>query len=52
MGFDAGDFALECFDPRLELVLRQGSKILFYQLAQRILRAAGKEVILVHVRNR
>ena len=52
MLFDAGDFALQKFDPLLKLVDRQRAKIFLGELRQGALRAAGKEVVLIHGRNR
>ena len=51
MLLDPVDFALERFDPLLELIDRQWSKVLLDEQGQRVLRAAGKEVILVHRTN-
>ena len=48
MGLYAGNLGLERLDPRLQLVDRKGSKVLFDEQCQWVLRLAGKEVILVH----
>ena len=47
---DTGDFLSKPFDPLLQLVNRQGAKIFLGKHCQRALRAAGKEVVLVHRR--
>ena len=52
MRFDPGDFALERLDPYRQLVLGKGPQVLFYDLRQRVLRLAGKEVVLIHAWNR
>ena len=51
MLFDAGYFALERLDPGSQFVDGKRPEVLLDQLGQRILRAAGKEVILVHADN-
>ena len=50
MCLDALDLAFECFDPRRELVDREGTEILLYEQRQRILWLAGKEVVVIHGR--
>ena len=52
MLLDTGDFGPEQLNSFIELVDRQGAKVLFDEQAQGVLRLAGKEVILVHARNR
>lgn len=49
MGLDPLDFLAEDGDPFRQLVERQRPQILLDGLGQRVLRPAGKEVILVHV---
>jgi len=48
MLLDPGDFGLEQLDPLLKLIDRKRPKVLLHNLGQRVLRPAGKEVILVH----
>lgn len=48
MLLDPGDLLLQSGDPRLKLLDREGAEVLLDELRQRILWAAGKEVILVH----
>ena len=45
---DARDFGFQCLDPLIQFADRQRTEILFDEQSQRILRPAGKEVILVH----
>ena len=52
MGFDPGNFGPQRFDPSRQLILRERAKILLEEQGQRILRLAGKEVILVHAHQR
>ena len=47
--FDAGDFGLERLDTLRQLILRQGAKVLLDEQGERVLRAAGEEVVLVHL---
>ena len=47
---DAGDLALEKLDPLIELINRQGAKVLFDEQGQGVARPAGEEVIVVHGR--
>ena len=46
--FDPLDFALQYLDPLFQLFDRKGSKVLLRDLRQRVLRAAGEEVVLIH----
>ena len=48
MLLDPGYFALECLDPLIEFIDRQRAEVLLDEQGQRVLRLAGKEVILVH----
>ena len=52
MRFDPCDFALQRLDPGGKFELRQGPEVLLHEQGQRVLRAAGKEVVLVHGGNR
>ena len=49
MLLNAGDFLAERFDPLVQFVDRQWTQVLFDEQAQRVLRAAGEEVVLVHL---
>ena len=51
MPLNPGDLALQGLDPFLQLVYRQRAKVLLDEQGQRILRLAGKEVVLVHAAN-
>lgn len=51
MLLDAGDFALQRLDPGGQFVDGKRPEVLLDHLGQRILRPAGKEVILVHADN-
>ena len=46
--FDALDFAFQDVYPLLELIDRKRTQVLFRDLRERILRAAGEEVVLIH----
>ena len=50
MLLDTRDFRLQQLDPLGQLVLGHRSKVLLDEQAQRVLRAAGEEVVLVHAR--
>jgi len=52
MRLDPGDFALQRSDPRVQLILRERPEVLLHEQGQRVLRLAGKEVVLVHGLNR
>ena len=52
MQFDPRNFFLKSCNPLLELVDREGSKVLLEKQGERVLRLAGKEVILIHAWNR
>ena len=49
MLLDTGDFLAERFDPLVQFVDRQWTQVLIDEQAQRVLRAAGEEVVLVHL---
>ena len=48
MLLDTGDLGLEQGDPLLQLGHRKRPEILLADQGQRVLRPAGKEVVLVH----
>jgi hypothetical protein len=52
VALDPCNLGFQRLDPRRQLVLRNWAKVLLGKQSQGILRLAGKEVILVHARNR
>ena len=48
MLLDAGDLDPEGLDPFIELIDRQGAKVLLDEQGQWVARPAGEEIIVVH----